>query len=96
MYLKHPKAVEALQSYCQAIEEGNVVSTDLLKEGIPLDKSSFIDESLTKAKKIPLGTNKDGTPKGAKPSKSSKSSSKASGKDKQSLARAEAELRTLR
>lgn len=28
LYLKHPKAVEALQSFCQAIEEGNVVSTD--------------------------------------------------------------------
>lgn len=97
LYLKHPKAVEALQSFCQAIEEGNVVSTDLLKEGIPLDKESFIDESLTKAKKIPLGTNKDGTPKAAKPAKS-KSSSKSSKvpKDAQDLARAEAELRTLR
>lgn len=68
-----------------------------MKEGIPLDKESFIDESLTKAKKIPLGTNKDGTPKGLKPSKSKSSgSSKSAGKDAQSLARAEAELRTLR
>ncbi|QDZ21294.1 kinesin [Chloropicon primus] len=96
LYLKHPKAVEALQSFCQAIEEGNVVSTDLLKEGIPLDKEAFIDESLTKAKKIPLGTNKDGTPKKPAKAKAAATSSKSPSKDTQNLARAEAELRTLR
>ena len=94
LYLKHPKAVEALQAFCQALEEGNVVSTELLKEGIPLDKESFIDESLTKAKKIPkISKNADGTPKAKS---ASKSKGRSADKDAQNLARAEAELRAVR
>ena len=96
LYLKRPQAVEALQGFCHNVREGEHLDEAAISASIPLEKAAFIDQSLTKAKRIP----KPGQAKSASKQKPAKrgdaSGSKAVSANTDQLARQEAELRALK